>query len=104
MNTKETAQCLAELGHETRLQVFRYLVKMGKNRVSVGDIQRELAIPGSTLSHHIAKLTGAGLISQERDGRTLYCLPQFARLQEILDFLVSECCLGDKCLEVKQCE
>jgi ArsR family transcriptional regulator, arsenate/arsenite/antimonite-responsive transcriptional repressor len=104
MNTEETAKCLAELGHETRLRIFRFLVKLGKDGASVGDIQKELGIPGSTLSHHISKLAKVGLINQQRDGRTLYCQPQFERLQGILDFLVAECCLGEECLEVNQCK
>jgi ArsR family transcriptional regulator, arsenate/arsenite/antimonite-responsive transcriptional repressor len=103
MNTKETAECLAELGHETRLLIFRFLVKMGKDGVAVGDIQKELQIPNSTLSHHISKLTKVGLVTQTRDGRTLYCQPQYKRLQSLLDFLMAECCQGQSCLEVNSC-
>ena len=102
MNTEETAKCLAELGHVTRLQIYRFLVRMGKS-VSVGDIQQELSIPSSTLSHHISRLTKAELISQERDGRVLYCSPQFTRLQGIIDFLVDECCEGEGCEEISSC-
>ena len=102
MNTEETAFCLAELGHATRLEIFRFLVKMGKS-VPVGEIQKELEIPNSTLSHHISKLAKAGLITQERDGRTLFCSPELGRLQSIIDFLVDECCEGEGCLEMNQC-
>ena len=104
MNTKETADCLAELGNVTRLEIYRFLVKMGKNGVPVGDVQKKLDIPSSTLSHHISKLVKVGLISQERDGRTLYCQPQYERLQGIIDYLASECCEGESCLNKNDCE
>ena len=97
MTIKETAQCLAELGNETRLTLFRYLVKMGPNGIPVGDIQKELNIPSSTLSHHISRLTNVGLILQQRDGRILYCSPQYEKLQKLIDFLVDECCQGQTC-------
>ena len=57
------AKKLAELGHVTRLSIFRYLVKVGDDGASVGQIQEELNIPGSTLSHHISRLVAVGLIS-----------------------------------------
>lgn len=94
MNNSETATCLAELGNATRLAIFRYLVKMGPKGVPVGDIQKELAIPNSTLSHHISRLSKVELITQTRDGRTLYCKPEISRLQNIIGFLLDECCQG----------
>ena len=98
---QETALCLAELGNETRLKIFRYLVKMGNKGVPVGTVQKELDIPNSTLSHHISRLAKVGLIVQERNGRELLCHPQFAKLQSIIDYLVDECCEGEQeCLSV----
>ena len=101
MKLKQTAQCLAELGNETRLKIFRYLVKAGHKGVPVGLIQAELSIPGSTLSHHISRLAKVGLIVQERNGRELLCQPQFSRLQAMIDYLVDECCQGEEdCAEL----
>ena len=97
MNTKNAAAALAELGNETRLLIFRHLVKMGKKKVSVGDIQDEIKIPGSTLSHHLSRLARVGLIEQVREGRTLYCRPQLDLLNGLIDFLVEECCEGQSC-------
>ncbi|MCM8527673.1 MAG: winged helix-turn-helix domain-containing protein [Lentisphaeraceae bacterium] len=100
---QQTAICLAELGNETRLKIFRFLVKMGTKGTPVGLIQKEMDIPGSTLSHHISKLAKAGLIVQERNGRELLCHPQFDKLQSIIDFLVDECCEGEEdCLTVEK--
>ncbi len=97
MNTEDAAKILAELGHSTRLSIFRYLVRVGPEGAPVGQIQEKLDIPGSTLSHHISRLVSVGLISQVRDSRTLYCVPQFAVLNGIVDFLKSECCTEGKC-------
>lgn len=86
---------LAELGHPTRLAIFRYLIRAGKKGMPVGEIQEHLAVPGSTLSHHIAKMVKVDLIRQVRESRTLYCVPQFGSLIEVIDFLQDECCIEE---------
>jgi DNA-binding transcriptional ArsR family regulator len=88
------AKRLAELGHSTRLSVFRHLVKCGHDGCSVGDIQRVIGIPASTLSHHIARLVSAGLVEQHREGRVLHCIPKYDALDETIAFLTEECCTG----------
>lgn len=97
MENEIAAKKLAELGHVTRLSIFRYLVKVGDDGASVGQIQEELNIPGSTLSHHISRLVAVGLIRQVRESRTLHCIPQFEVLNELIEFLKSECCSEAKC-------
>jgi len=97
MEKEIAAKRLAELGHITRLSIFRYLVKVGDNGAPVGQIQQKLNIPGSTLSHHISRLVSVGLIRQVRDSRTLYCIPQFDVLDDLVEFLRSECCTEAKC-------
>jgi len=95
MEITEAAQVFKELGHPTRLGLFKLLVKAGESGLSVGLIQEALAIPNSTLSHHIARLINVGLIIQKRDGRTLYCIPQYARLDSLIGFLQDECCIDN---------
>ena len=97
MKHEDAAKKLAELGNNTRLAVFRFLVKAGHDGAAVGDIQRALNVPGSTLSHHISRLVGVGLIKQVRESRTLYCIPQYEALMALIDFLKEECCTGIKC-------
>ena len=97
MDNEIAAKRLAELGHNTRLLIFRYLVKVGDEGAPVGQIQNKLGIPNSTLSHHINRLVSVGLIRQIRDSRTLYCVPQFEVLRELIDFLQAECCTEGKC-------
>lgn len=95
MDLETAADRLAELGNITRLSVFRLLVKAGPDGVPVGDIQKILGIPGSTLSHHINRLIKVGLVKQRRESRTLYCVSENMVLRELLDFLISECCSGN---------
>ena len=97
MQTEKAAKILAELGHPTRLSIFRYLVKVGDQGAPVGQIQEKLGIPGSTLSHHISRLVAVGLIKQVRESRILYCIPQFRTLDGLIEFLKSECCTQAGC-------
>ena len=94
MEIETAANTLKELGHPTRLKLFKLLVKAGHEGLPVGEIQVKLAIPNSTLSHHIAKLVSVKLIKQHRDGRTLYCIPQYDSLNGLIAYLQDECCIG----------
>lgn len=94
MELELAAKRLAELGHPTRLGVFRHLVRCGHQGCPVGEVQRILGIPGSTLTHHITKLVSAGLVEQHRDGRILYCVPKLDALNETIEYLTEECCQG----------
>lgn len=95
MDVEIAAKSLAELGHATRLDIFRYLVRGGKNGVPVGEIQVALGVPASTLSHHITRLVSVGLVIQRREGRTLYCVPQYIELDRLIAFLQEECCINE---------
>ncbi len=66
MHHEQVAASLAELGNSHRLAVFRFLVKAGHQGAAVGDIQKTLDIPASTLSHHLARMAKVGLIRQEK--------------------------------------
>ena len=94
MKHDDAANRLAELGNTTRLAIFRYLVKAGHEGAPVGQLQKVLEVPGSTLSHHISRLVRVGLIKQERESNVLHCLPQYEVLAELIEFLQSECCTG----------
>ncbi len=94
MTLDETADSLNALGNPTRLSIFRLLVRAGKAGLSVGAIQAELAIPGSTLTHHLKHLIAVGLIHQERQGTTLLCRADYDRMNAVLGFLTAECCVG----------
>ncbi|MEZ9133004.1 ArsR/SmtB family transcription factor [Vibrio breoganii] len=96
MQLEHVAKALKELGHPTRLSIYKQVVRAGHKGIPVGDILQELDIPGSTLSHHISSLSSANLITQRREGRTLYCLALYENLNDVIDFLQNECCI-DEC-------
>ncbi|MGL6315906.1 ArsR/SmtB family transcription factor [Vibrio sp. WXL103] len=98
MELESVAKALKELGHPTRLSIYKLVVRAGHQGISVGGLQQKLAIPGSTLSHHISTLSSAGLLTQRREGRTLYCLAEYQRLDAVIGFLRDECCIdGQDC-------
>lgn len=92
MDIAHAAERCAELGNRTRLSIFRLLVRAGKGGLSVGEIQHNLDIPGSTLTHHIQRLVRVGLVNQRRQSRTLHCEPQMEAIRELAEYLLSECC------------
>lgn len=93
MLVETAASKLSELGHVTRLEIFRLLVKGGSAGLPVGEIQAALGVPGSTLTHHIARLVSVGLVAQRREGRTLFCVPQYDELDSLIQYLQEECCV-----------
>ena len=97
MEIDVAAKALKELGHPTRLALFRCLVKAGHDGLPVGQLQETLQIPNSTLSHHLSSLMSAGLIKQQREGRVLHCIPQFDCLDGLIAFLQEECCSDPQC-------
>ncbi|WP_022942363.1 ArsR/SmtB family transcription factor [Psychromonas hadalis] len=95
MDIEVIAKALKELGHVTRLKIFKSVVRAGFQGIPVGVLQEELTIPASTLSHHIAGLVSAGLISQRREGRTLYCVADYEQLNTVIAFMQDECCINE---------
>lgn len=95
MDIAATARCLEALGNETRLQVYRILVRAGRNGLSVGDLQQRTGVVRSTLSHHLHKLIGVGLVAQRREGTTLFCQANYDCLQSAIGFLTEECCADE---------
>ena len=92
---KQTAiAALAALAHETRLDVFRLLVRAGEDGLPAGAVAEELGIPAATLSFHLKELKGAGLIRCERDGRSRIYSPDFGAMNRLLGFLTENCCSG----------
>lgn len=102
MKISDAAARLEALGNPTRLRIYRALVKAGAPGLAVGKLQSRLAIPASTLSHHIKALVVVGLLTQERDATTLICRANYQVMRGLLDFLVAECCTEGDCAAVRQ--
>ena len=97
MNEDEVVKALAALAHPVRLKVFRALVVSGPARLVPGVMQEGLAIPASTLSFHLKELSHAGLVSTERDSRTLVYRARFDNMNGLLGYLTDNCCQGASC-------
>ena len=87
-----TAQRFSALGAEPRLQILRLLLAAHPQGLVVGDVQDELGIPASTLSHHLEKLKQVGLVTVRREGTYLWYAAETDALREIMNFLYEECC------------
>ncbi|MCP4877544.1 MAG: helix-turn-helix transcriptional regulator [Gammaproteobacteria bacterium] len=94
MKLEVAANILAKIGNPTRLRIVRLLVRAGNEGLAVGVIQKELSIPGSTLTHHITHLKSAGVIRQDRQQATLICRMEYEVLQQLVDYLTEECCIN----------
>ena len=86
------ADMLAALGTEVRLQILRLLLSAHPEGMVVGEIQSELGIPASTLSHHLERLRAEGLVTVQRESTFLRYAADTAALQELLGFLFATCC------------
>ena len=93
MNIENIAKSLKELGHPTRLLIYKSVMRAGDKGVAVGKVCGDIDIPNSTLSHHISSLVSAGLISQRREGRTLFCIANYEMRESVINFLLEECCV-----------
>src|ERR1700746_121741 len=94
--TTRYADMFAALGAEPRLQIVRLLLSAHPDGMIVSDIQSELDIPNSTLSHHLEKLRMEGLVNVRKDKQWLWYSANAAALQDLLGFLYSKCCTRSK--------
>ena len=95
LNTQVWAvDALGALAHETRLSVFRMLVKAGPAGMIAGAIAEHCGVPPSTMSHHLATLERAGLVQSERESRLIHYRANFSGMRRLLTFLMQDCCQG----------
>lgn len=97
MKIEQAAKQLEALGNPTRLQVYRTLVRAGRNGLPVSRVQEKLGIPASTLSHHLHRLIVTGLVTQERQATTLICRANYPAMDALLGFMREECCADGGC-------
>src|SRR5579864_8629583 len=95
------ADMFSALGTEPRLRIMRLLLSAHPDGLVVNEIQEELGIPGSTLSHHLDKLRNEELVLVQRESTFLRYKANTEALQEILGFLYAECCTRNKALKPK---
>ena len=96
MDWEIAAQGFAAMGSEARLQVLKTLIRAGNEGLTVGEIQERTGIAPSTLAHHLKFLSAAGLLKQEKVGRTILNQASFDRVEQLANFILSECCADVK--------
>lgn len=96
------ADMFAAMGAEARLRIMQLLLTAHPQGLVVGDIQEELEIPASTLSHHLDKLKNEDLVKVRREGTFLWYTANTESLQEIINFLYAECCTRNKAIEPRE--
>lgn len=97
MEEKAAITALAALAQEVRLRIFRALVGAAPAGMTPGVLTESLAIAPSTLSFHLKELVNAGLVTVERDGRSLIYRPSIGRMNDLLAYLTAHCCQGAAC-------
>jgi DNA-binding transcriptional ArsR family regulator len=95
------ADMFAAIGTESRLRIMQLLLSAHPEGLVVGEIQAELEISASTLSHHLDKLKNEDLIEVSREGTFLRYRASTAALQDLLGFLYAECCTRNRAIKPK---
>lgn len=94
MNIADSLSMLKALSQETRLAVFRLLVRAGPDGVPAGEIARRLRAPQNTISTHLSILEDAGLLRSKRAGRSVAYAADLPKMGSLIEFLVEDCCQG----------
>lgn len=105
MKSVDAVTSLAALAQESRLAIFRLLVKRGPEGFTPGQLSEKLPVAAATLSFHLKALHHAGLLDVRREGRFLYYRPNFQHMNELLGFLTDHCCeLADSTCSNAECK
>jgi len=93
----QTIRALGALAQEHRLAAFRLLVQAGPKGLPAGALAEALGLPPSSMSFHLAQLSNAGLVSQQRQSRSIIYAADFAAMNALLSYLTENCCAGADC-------
>jgi ArsR family transcriptional regulator, arsenate/arsenite/antimonite-responsive transcriptional repressor len=96
------ADMFSAMGTEARLRIMQLLLKAHPDGLVVSEIQAELGIPGSTLSHHLDKLRNEGLVNVRRESTFLRYTANTETLQKLLQFLYAECCTRNQAVKPQE--
>jgi ArsR family transcriptional regulator len=95
MEQRQIIEALAALAQETRLNIFRLLVRTGPDGLPAGQIADALELPATTLSFHLNQLRQAGLIDYRRESRSLIYAAEYDAMDGLISYLTENCCQGD---------
>lgn len=103
MDSIAAVSALGALAQEHRLALFRLLVQAGEDGMPAGAIAEALGIPNSSLSFHLTQLSKAGLVRQERQHRSIIYRADYAAMNDLVGYLMENCCGGADCGAVPGC-
>lgn len=104
MHSEAAIKALGALAQEHRLATFRLLVEAGPGGLAAGILADQLGIAPSSLSFHLAQLSNAGLIEQERQGRSIVYRARFETMGQLVGYLTENCCRGAGCAAIGEQE
>ena len=102
MEKMHAVAALAALAQENRLDVFRLLVKAGRQGMPAGEIAEVLDLAPNTLTFHFDRLRMAGLVTVRREGRSMIYAAQYETMDALLAYLTENCCQGRSCGPVRR--
>jgi|TARA_Y100000310_G_scaffold317955_1_gene371447 DNA-binding transcriptional ArsR family regulator len=94
VSERQAARRLAALGNQTRLRLYKLLVKAGRFGLNIGDLQQLLDVPASTMAHHLSALANADLVKQRRQGPVVICTANYETMNSLTKYLTDQCCDG----------
>lgn len=97
MESETAVKILSALAQESRLAVFRLLVRVGPEGLPAGQIAERLGVPANTLSFHLKELSHAGLVSARPQGRFVIYMANFVTMNGLVAYLTENCCGGNPC-------
>lgn len=97
MEPADAIRSLGALAQEHRLEAFRLLVQAGEAGMAAGALADALGVAPSSISFHLAQLAHAGLVAQQRHGRSIVYRADFAAMDRLLSYLTENCCGGEPC-------
>ncbi len=103
MKKPEALAALAALAHDNRLDVYRLLVEAGPDGMPAGHVAEKLKLAPNTLTFHFDRLREAGLVTVQRDGRSMIYAARFETMNALLGYLTENCCQGSVQGSAEQC-
>lgn len=101
MKTKSVLSALASLAQESRLAIFRALVRAGPAGLAAGVLAKRIGVSPSSLSFHLKELVHADMVSASPDGRFIIYTANFSAMNDLVAFLTENCCGGNPCTSVR---
>jgi ArsR family transcriptional regulator len=104
IDSASAISALGALAQEHRLALFRLLVQAGEEGMPAGAIAEALGVPNSSLSFHLAQLSRAGLVRQQRQHRSIIYSADYRAMNALVGYLLENCCGTGACAPAVACD